>query len=54
VSNITGPNMVFTDTTGQVRNLSPYGEWSASLMGLAGRDPVFQAQLESEKALRPA
>jgi hypothetical protein len=54
VSNITGPNMVFTDTTGQVRNLSPYGEWSASLMGLAGRDPVFHAQLASEKALRPA
>lgn len=34
-------------------NVSPYAEWSASLMGLAGRDPVFHAQLESEKALRP-
>lgn len=54
VSNITGPNMVLTDRTGQVRNLSPFGEWSASLMGLAGRDPVFHAQLESEKVLRPA
>ncbi|HEX8904145.1 MAG TPA: hypothetical protein VF771_04845, partial [Longimicrobiaceae bacterium] len=29
-------------------NLSPYGEWRASLMGLAGRDPVFHAQRESE------
>lgn len=34
-------------------NLSEYAEWSASLMGLAGRDPVFLAQLESERALRP-
>lgn len=34
-------------------NLSPYTEWRASLMGLAGRDPVFHAQLESEKALHP-
>lgn len=37
----------------QFLNLSPYAEWSASLMGLSGRDPVFHAQLESEKALRP-
>ena len=29
-------------------NLSPWGEWSASPMGLAGRDPIFFAQLESE------
>lgn len=29
-------------------NLSPYGEWRASMMGLAGRDPVFHAQRESE------
>ncbi len=29
-------------------NLSPYGEWSASPMGLAGRDPIFFAQLEGE------
>ena len=32
-------------------NLSPYGEWRSSLMGLAGRDPVFYAQLEAERAL---
>lgn len=35
-------------------NLSPYTEWRASLMGLAGRDPIFHAQLESEKALYPS
>lgn len=31
-------------------NVSPYGEWRWSPMGLAGRDPVFYAQLESELA----
>jgi hypothetical protein len=39
---------------GRSVDLSPYGEWSSSLMGLSGRDPVFHAQLEYEKALRPA
>lgn len=29
-------------------NVSPYGEWRASLMGLSGRDPVFFAQIASE------
>ncbi len=33
-----------------VINVSPYGEWRWSPMGLAGRDPVFYAQLESELA----
>ncbi|GIW09496.1 MAG: hypothetical protein KatS3mg061_0553 [Dehalococcoidia bacterium] len=42
------PNMQFTESSGRVLNLSPYGEWSSSLMGLAGRDPVFHAQLEAE------
>lgn len=32
-------------------NVSPYGEWRWTPMGLAGRDPVFYAQLESELAL---
>lgn len=32
-------------------NISEYGEWRWSPMGLAGRDPVFFAQLESEFAL---
>jgi len=29
-------------------DVSPYGEWSVSMMGLAGRDPVFRAQREWE------
>ena len=32
-------------------HISPYGEWRWSPMGLAGRDPIFYAQLESELAL---
>jgi len=47
------PAMIATSPAGAKLNLSPFGEWSASLMGLAGRDPVFHAQLESEKAMRP-
>jgi hypothetical protein len=35
-------------------NLAPYGEWRGSPMGLAGRDPVFFAQLESEQTFHPA
>lgn len=31
-------------------NVSPYGEWRWSPMGLAGRDPIFHSQLESEIA----
>jgi hypothetical protein len=34
-------------------NLSPYGEWRYSMMGLAGRDPVFFAQLEAERYHHP-
>jgi len=41
----TGPNY------GDGYNVSEYGEWRWSPMGLAGRDPVFFAQLESEMAL---
>lgn len=49
-------NMAFTfaDPTRKPINLSPYTEWRASMMGLAGRDPIFHAQLESEKALYPS
>lgn len=32
-------------------NVSPYGEWRWTPMGLAGRDPVFYAQLASEVAM---
>lgn len=34
-------------------DVSPPAEWGVSLMGLAGRDPVFHAQLEGEKAEHP-
>ncbi|WP_020410535.1 hypothetical protein [Hahella ganghwensis] len=33
---------------GEGFNVSEYGEWRWSPMGLAGRDPIFHAQLESE------
>lgn len=33
----------------QLINLAPYGEWRGSPMGLAGRDPIFLAQLETEQ-----
>ncbi len=36
---------------GQGYNVSEYGEWRWSPMGLAGRDPVFHSQIESELAL---
>ena len=42
-----GPIM-FLETERGGLNVSPYGEWRWSPMGLAGRDPVFHAQLESE------
>ncbi|HEU4561578.1 MAG TPA: hypothetical protein VFS20_27380 [Longimicrobium sp.] len=48
-------NMAFITAGGRdTFNLSPYGEWRASLMGLAGRDPVFHAQREYEVARFPA
>lgn len=44
---------LFKDTTKKPINLSPYTEWRSSMMGLAGRDPVFHSQVESERALYP-
>ncbi|NOX43227.1 MAG: hypothetical protein GXP19_05775 [Gammaproteobacteria bacterium] len=41
----TGPNY------GDGFNVSEYGEWRWSPMGLAGRDPIFHSQLESEMAI---
>ncbi len=38
------------DGSTPVMNVSPYGEWRWSPMGLAGRDPIFYAQVESEIA----
>ena len=46
-----GVNMFVPDPGapgGKGWNVSPYGEWQGSMMGLAGRDPIFFAQLESE------
>jgi hypothetical protein len=52
VSNARTPEMVFRQSSSgspaRLVNLSPYGEWKASPMGLAGRDPIFFAQLQSE------
>lgn len=36
---------------GKPVSISPYSMWSSSPMGLAGRDPIFFAQLESEQIL---
>ncbi len=36
---------------GPLVNIAPYGEWRASPMGLAGRDPIFLSQLETEQTL---
>jgi mono/diheme cytochrome c family protein len=50
-----GNAMVYTgkplpDGTTPLMNVSPMGEWRWSPMGLAGRDPIFYAQLDSELA----
>lgn len=42
------PYMVVEKGANQI-DLSPYAEWSVSPMGLAGRDPIFHAQLELER-----
>ncbi len=48
------PNMVYTFRDSQTTiNLSPYGEWRYSMMGLSGRDPIFFSQLETERTLHP-
>jgi hypothetical protein len=46
-------SFAFVDPQRKPINMSPYTEWRASMMGLAGRDPIFHAQLESEKTLYP-
>jgi len=38
------------DGSTPIMNVSPFGEWRWSPMGLAGRDPIFYAQLDSEIA----
>ncbi|MBA3242241.1 MAG: hypothetical protein H0T60_13515, partial [Acidobacteria bacterium] len=44
---------MFEDPKRKPVNLSPYTEWRNSMMGLAGRDPIFHAQLESETTRYP-
>jgi len=42
-------NMLYLEAGAPMpRNLSTFGEWRFSMMGLSGRDPVFFAQLNSE------
>jgi hypothetical protein len=50
------PDGVFAtmDKPTRYADISPYGEWSSSMMGLAGRDPVFRAQREWEADHRKA
>ncbi|HKR62782.1 MAG TPA: cytochrome P460 family protein [Thermoanaerobaculia bacterium] len=43
-----GPTMWITNKDKKGLNVSPYTEWRWSPMGLAGRDPIFYAQLDSE------
>lgn len=53
INNSAPPNMIYP-ASGKAQttyNLSPYGEWRSGMMGLAGRDPVFFAQLASERSL---
>jgi hypothetical protein len=45
------PNMIYRAMDGKPVNLSPFGEWRYSMMGLAGRDPVFFAQLDTESTV---
>jgi hypothetical protein len=48
-----GNVMLWNDTRIEAKplvNVSPFGEWRWSPMGLAGRDPIFYAQLDSERA----
>jgi hypothetical protein len=44
------PTMLYPNAqSNPMVNVSPYGEWRYSMMGLSGRDPIFFAQLASER-----
>ena len=45
------PSMLYPDAIAPTANLSIYGEWRYSMMGLAGRDPIFFAQLDTESTV---
>lgn len=47
------PQSAQTKLGGALFDISPYALWASSPMGLAGRDPIFFAQLESEQKLHP-
>ncbi len=49
-----GPNMFYPDIEPDGVDVSPWAEWTWSMMGLAGRDPIFHAQLESERNIHSA
>lgn len=44
-------NMLLRETPDISVNLSQRGEWRYSMMGLAGRDPIFFAQLDTESTV---
>jgi hypothetical protein len=45
-------NMFYTEPGATIPvNLSQYGEWRYSMMGLSGRDPIFFAQLDTESTV---
>ena len=44
-------NMILRPDANTSINLSQRGEWRYSMMGLAGRDPIFFAQLNSESTI---
>ncbi len=45
------PGPLGANGNGKPVSISPYSLWSSSPMGLAGRDPIFYTQLESEQIL---
>ena len=48
------PSMLYPNAhANPMVNVSPYGEWRYSMMGLSGRDPIFFAQLASERTIHP-
>jgi len=48
------PSMLYPNAQAKsMVNVSPYGEWRYSMMGLSGRDPIFFAQLASERTIHP-
>lgn len=48
------PEMMYADEHAEwLANWSQYGDWSASIMRLATRDPIWQAQIETETNQHP-